>query len=204
MTKARTASQKRRAKRSRKITLPGGESVAQPRKGLPRLHGEKPESSPPPIFQARIRQGVECPHDELNESDIGKCILALTAGDDRDLCRNTWGAISAARANYKARIIGTTGNPQCSTANVVHEEIQTDPNIRVDLRSSDQKDADARDSWLSFKSCISALPTPWHMWAIRGALDGFLGNGTLWTKGKPTQQGKLAVSALIQIGKMRQ
>lgn len=193
MTKARTKAARRRKPR---ITLAGGESVATPRKGLPRLHAQTHDDSPPPIYAARRRLCDADAADVLHESDMGRCILALATGDDLRELRDAWGALCAARANFRTRIVGQTGNPQGAAIAMMSEPTETDPSLRVDLRTAEQRDADARRVWDEWDARICALPTPQHKRAIRGALDGFTGEGRLWRDKLPTPTGLAAVAAL--------
>ena len=92
----------RKARRRRKlgITLAGGETAPQRATGRDRRHTNQPDG-PPPIMQARARR---CPIDiasVLHESDMGRCILALTTGEERAACADTWAALSAARESGK-------------------------------------------------------------------------------------------------------
>jgi len=47
---------------------------------------------------------------------------------------------------------------------------------------------------------LSHFPTPLHKWALRGALDGFMGEATLWRDCQPTDKGRAAVDALRKVG----
>ena len=196
MTKAKTKAARRRKTR---ISLPGGGSVPTPRKGLPRLHGGKPDDSPPPIYEARRRKSDADAQDPLHESDMGRCILFLASGDDLRSLRDAWGAMSAARANYCTRIIGQTGNPKAAAIAMLPEATETDPSLRVDLRTAEQRDEDARRHWAEWQARMDRLPTPQHKWAIRAAITGFVGEGRLWNERLPTPTGIVAVAALRMI-----
>lgn len=189
---AYTKGAKRRRKKSQ-ITLAGGQAAPQ-RTGQGRRTDI--DQGPPPIMAARQ---LRCPVDAasvLNESDMGRCILALSAGEARAALAQTWAAISAARRNYLTRQIGQTGSPQGAAIAMVPEPMETDPSLRVDLRTPDQRDAAARRAWGDWEAQIKALPEPQMKWAIRGALDGFLGDAVLWRDREPTAIGIAGVSAL--------
>jgi hypothetical protein len=203
-TKAKTRAAKRRLQRQRRISLPGGGSVPMRREGLPRLHAPEKDDGPPPILEARKRMSDAPPEDTLQESDMGRCIMALSQGDDLRMLRNAWAALSAARANYRTRIIGQTGNPQGAAIAMVPEAMQTDQSLRVDLRTPEERDRDARRHWHEWEAAIKRLPTPQHKWAIKSALNGFLGEGSLWQDKAPTTSGIVAVAALrIMAGHMQ-
>jgi hypothetical protein len=131
--------------------------------------------------------------DPLQGSDMGRCIAVHP---DRETLAQAWGALSAAHRAFRTRIIGKTGDPQGATIAMLPEKIDIDPSLRVDLRTSEEKDDAAARGWASWQASIRALPTPQHKWAITGALDGFLGGEALWRHRAPTPVGKLAVAAL--------
>ena len=187
-----TSKAERRRRKSRAITMPGGIKIAQ-RLGQGR-RTDLPD--PPPIHSARARR---CPIDSasaLHESDMGRCILTMAEGQDRADLAETWAAISAARRNYRMRIIGQTGEPQCAASPMIHDRMETDPSMRVDLRTPEERDLAASRAWGEWQAAIKRLPAPQMIWAIRSALDGFLGEGRLWSDGKPTASGAAAVAAL--------
>lgn len=183
---------KKRARKLRAITLPGG-GTATPRKG--QGHRTDLHDGPPPIHAARARLCALDAGNVLHESDMGRCILALSSGQERADLSDAWAALSAARRNYRLRYIGQSGSPQGAAIGMVPDPMQTDPSLRVDLRTPDERDQAAKRAWAEWQGRIAALPTPHHIWALRGALDGFMGEGRLWD-GNPTRYGAAAVSAL--------
>lgn len=187
----------RKARRRRKlgITLAGGETAPQRATGRDRRHTNQPDG-PPPIMQARARR---CPIDiasVLHESDMGRCILALTTGEERAACADTWAALSAARENFRARILGKSPHPQAANLAMLPEPMQTDQSLRIDLRTPDERDAAAIRAWQEWQTRINGLPAPQYRWAINGALNGFISGETLWRDGSYTQSGANAVSAI--------
>lgn len=129
-------------------------------------------------------------------TDMGLCIRALTTGDDRAALVNAWEALSAAHRNYRLLIIGQTGDPRGAAIPMLPEPMETDPSLRVDLRTHEQRVEAARRTWCDWWGRIKALPVPNLQWAISGALDGFMGDGALWKDQAPTATGKVAVQAL--------
>jgi hypothetical protein len=77
--------------------------------------------------------------------------------------------------------------------------METDPSLRVDLRAHDEKVAAAKSSKAAWDARINALPVPNMRWALRGALNGFMGEDTLWRDRVPTPTGRLAVEALRRV-----
>ena len=190
---AYTKGAKKRRKKAR-ITLPGGESAPQ-RVGQGRRTDI--DQSPPPIHKARAARCKLDKGSPLHESDMGRCILALSEGQERADLAEAWADLSAARRNYLMRIIGQTGDPQGSASPMLTDTMETDPSLRVDLRSPSERDDAARRAWSDWMARIKALPAPGMIWAIRGALDGFMGEGRLWRDGKPTASGAVAVHAIM-------
>lgn len=129
-------------------------------------------------------------------TDMGLCIRALTKGDERAALADAWATLSAAHRNYRLLIIGQTGDPQGAAIPMLPEPMETDPSLRVDLRTHEQRIEAAKRAWHEWWTKIKALPVPNLRWAINGALDGFMGDGALWRDRQPTATGKAAVQAL--------
>jgi hypothetical protein len=197
-----TSKAQRRANRRRaqSITLPGGEAVPAPTVQGQRKPKEDPMAT---VTAARIRHsGITDPKEAIQPlcgDQMGLCIRALSTGDDRTALANAWAAISASHRNYRMLYIGQTGNPQGAAIAMVPEPMQTDPSLRIDLRSADERVAAAKRAWEAWEGKIRALPTPNARWALLGALRGFLGDGVLWKDRAPTTTGKVAVMALRQV-----
>ncbi len=188
---------RRRVRRAKTITLPGGESVA-----APTVQGQRPAKEDPMNVVTIARQrrtGIEDAKEARQPicgTDMGLCIRALAKGDERADLVNAWAALSAAHRNYRLLIIGQTGDPQGAAIPMLPEPMETDPSLRVDLRTHEQRVEAAKRLWLEWWGKMKALPVPNLKWAIEGALDGFLGDGTLWRDKKPTATGSAAVQAL--------
>jgi len=189
---AYTKGAKKRRKKAR-ITLPGGETAPQP---IGQGRRTDIDQSPPPIHKARASRCKLDKGSPLHESDMGRCILALSEGQERADLAEAWADLSAARRNYLMRIIGQTGDPQGAASPMLTEAMETDPSLRVDLRSPGEKDDAAQRRWLEWCGRIETLPAPQMKWALRGALDGFMGDGSLWRDTLPTASGVAAVRAL--------
>lgn len=146
---------------------------------------------------ARVTHCAVAPDDALDPilaTDMGRCIAKLATGDDRRALEDAWHAISAAHRNYRQRYLGTTGDPQAAALPMLAEPTETDPSLRVDLRTPGERDDAAKRAWVEWQARINALPLGLR-WAIRGALEGFIGEGRLWDRG-PTATGSAAVQAL--------
>lgn len=197
-----TSKAKRRS--NRKISLAGGLAIEQRPTGRDRTHINKSEDALRTATQARQRHtGITDPKEALEallSTDLGRCVHVLTHGDERQTLANAWGAISASRRNYKTRIIGSTGEPQCASIGMIPKPpTDADVSLRVDTRTADERDAGAIASWLAWQAKIAALPTPNHRWALCGALDGFMGEASLWRDRAPTDIGRVAVDALRMV-----
>lgn len=129
-------------------------------------------------------------------TDMGCCIDRLASAREHQALVDAWEDLSAAHRNFRLRIIGQTGDPKGAAVEMIHDAMETDPSLRVDLRAAEERDAAAKHRWMEWEARIKALPTPQHKWAIRGALDGFMGEGKLWRGQDPTPTGRVAVDAL--------
>jgi hypothetical protein len=127
---------------------------------------------------------------------MGLCIHALTKGQDRADLANAWEAISTAHRTYRMLIIGRTGDPQGAAIQMLPEPLETNQSLRIDLRTHEQRVDAAKRQWHEWWNKVKALPVPNLRWAITGALDGFMGEGSLWRDQSPTPTGRVAVQAL--------
>ena len=190
-------------RRKRKISLPGGKQIDQPPKQGRRRDIEDARAVTETVATARVRRsGILDLQEALQPlcgTDMGLCIHAMTKGDERAALREAWQAISASFRNYRLLVIGQTGDPQGAAIGMVPEKMETDPSLRVDLRSHDEKVTAAKSSKAAWDARINTLPVPNMRWALRGALEGFLGDGRLWKDQAPTPTGRLAVEALRRV-----
>lgn len=200
MTSKAARKRRSRARRAQQITLPGGGAVPAPMVQGSRTDLKPKEDPMNVVTIARQRRtGIDDPQDARQPicgTDMGLCIRALTTGDERAQLVNAWAALSAAHRNYRTLIIGQTGDPQGAAIPMLPEPMETDPSLRVDLRTMAEREDAARRAWLDWWGRIKALPVPNLRWAISGALDGFMGEGQLWKDQRPTTTGSVAVQAL--------
>lgn len=198
--------ERRRRKRAR-ITLAGGLQIDQKPSGRDRVdvgQRKQAEDARKGPLEARLRvAGIPPTPDSLKAAvapdfghDVGLCIRATVKGDEATKAWDAFCHLSASYRNYMAYYVGTTGNPQCAAIAMIPEPMETDPSLRVDLRSHDEKVRAAKASWQAWEKRIAALPFPQMKWAINGTLRGFLGDGTLWRDAKPTDTGRTVVAAL--------
>lgn len=195
--------ERKRRKKAAQITMPGGETIPQ-RIGGPGRPRKCPEDARRAALEARCRvSGIPVTPDTLKAAvapsfgdDVGLCIHALAKGDEATRLWDTFCHLAASYRNYMALYVGQTGNPQCAAIAMIPDPMETDPGLRVDLRSHDEKVAAAKASWAAWERKIAALPFPQLRMAINGVLRGFLGDGTLWRDGQPTDTGRTVVAAL--------
>lgn len=196
---------KRRARK--RITLPGGQQIDQKPTGRDRVDvGQRKQAEDPlkTALKTRLRIAGIPDSPEARKAavapdfghDVGLCIRATVKGDAATKAWDTFTHLSASYRNYMAFYIGQTGNPQCAAIAMIPEPMETDPSLRVDLRSHDEKVRAAKASWAAWEKRIADLPFPQMRWAINGTLRGFLGDGTLWRDAKPTDTGRTVVAAL--------
>ena len=195
-------------RRRRKITLPGGAEKPQPAKQGRRTDMERAEDARRAPLEARLRvAGIPITPDSLKAAvapdfghDVGLCIRATIKGDEAAKALDAYSHLSASYRNYMTLYIGQTGNPQCAAIAMIPEPMETDPSLRVDLRTHDEKVRAAKQSWAAWEARIKALPFPQFRMAINGVLRGFLGDGTLWRDGRPTDTGRTVGAALRAMG----
>jgi hypothetical protein len=204
MTKARTKAERRRAKR--RITLAGGESVAQPAGQGRRVDLEPKEPADAIALAARARLTgctVEAARDVLAADDVGRCIMAMRPGaEDRRALLSVWQGISAAWSNYCARVLSLTPTPQAASLPMLPEPMQTDQSLRVDLRTHDERDEAARRVWAEWRASFNALP-PDQAVTIAATAQGI--SAPVWDADnlRPTRYGAIAVKALVALHEMR-
>lgn len=201
MTKAATKAERRR--RKRQITLAGGETRVRPATRGPRP-AEPPADAVALAVRAR-RTGctVEDARDVLAADDMGRCIRAMRSGiEDRRALLTVWQGISASWANYAARVLGKAATPQAASLPMLPEPMETDPSLRVDLRTADERDEAAIRSWDSWRDAFNALPVAESL-AITGAV--YNTGAVLWDADKlqPTRHGAMAVKALAMLHEKR-
>lgn len=137
---------------------------------------------------------------DMFETDVGYCANHLLSPKDAATVVKTFNHISASYRNYMVYFVGQTGNPKCAAIAMIPDAMETDPSLRVDLRTHDEKVSAAKASWAAWEKRMNALPFPQMKWALGGALRGFLGDGTLWRDAKPTHTGRTVVAALQAMG----
>lgn len=201
MTKARTKGQRRR---QRAITLPGGETAPQRPTGRDRRHINQPQEPADMIaLAARARLTgctVEAARDVLAGEDMGRCIIALARSPERrrDLF-GVWQALNAAWHNYATRCCSITPTPQAAALPMLPDPMETDPSLRVDLRTSDERAEAARRVWFEWVELLQHRLTFAQRHALRGSLHGY--GAEVWNSDdrKPTKAGHLAIEALASL-----
>lgn len=198
--------QRRSRKRSRTISLPGGDTAPSRATGRDRTHTNQPQEDARIVSltarakRAGLKDAATANIPSLS-TDMGLCIHKMHHGDSLAQIIDAWGAISASRRNYLMHYIGQSGEPKGATIAMVPDKVETDPSLRVDIRSTDEKACQAKASWDAWDAKINALPLPQMKWAIRGALYGFMGEASLWRNEAPTPLGIVAVDALRRMAK---
>lgn len=200
MTKAATKAERRR--RKRQITLAGGRTVPQPATQGRRVDIEPQQPVDVVALTARARLTgctVEEARDVLAGEDIGRCIRGMRPGtEDRRALLAVWQGISASWANYSMRILARSPTPQAASITMFREAMETDPSLRVDLRTAAEKDEAAIRSWQGWREAFNALPVAESL-AITGAV--YNTGAALWDADahRPTRHGALAVKALAAL-----
>ena len=200
MTKARTKGQRRR---QRAITLPGGARIPQPATQGRRADLEPQEPADLIDLAARARLTgctVEAARDVLAGEDMGRGIIALARSPERrrDLF-SVWQALNAAWHNYATRCCSITPTPQAAALPMLPDPMQTDPSLRIDIRTADERDEAARRVWFEWIELLMHRLTFAQRHALRGSLHGY--GAEVWNPHdrKPTKAGYLAVEALAAL-----
>ncbi len=187
-----------RKRAKRRISLPGGESVPQPATQGARRDLAPQEDPRRVALAARERItgliGADALAPEQGD-DMGRCIVNLCSGQDRSDLMDLWRGMTGSRANYLMRYIGQTGNPKGAASGFISDAIETNPSLRIDIRSPEDKAAQSVASWTAWLAKIDGLPFG-HKWAINNAMGLSLGAICLWRNQAPTPQGKASVAAL--------
>lgn len=198
---------KRRARRNRAlITLPGADPVASRPTGKDRRHTNQHEDARRTVLEARCRRtgrqiapdAMSALSEQMAGCDTGLCIMHQHQSPEiRAELWQVWQDMSKAWRNWRLRYTGQTGTAQSAAIALIHEELQTDPGLTVDLRSADERDRDAKNARAYWDSQIAAVIAPnWQM-ALRSAIDGF--GAPLWKGAEPTANGRCVVKALESI-----
>jgi hypothetical protein len=133
----------------------------------------------------------------MASDDMSRCIrqLASDAQRGRDVL-GVWHSLNAAWHTYSIRCLGIPPTPQAAALPMLPEAMQTDPTVRADPRTHDERDAAANDRWLEWIDLLMHRLTAPQRHAVRGALHGY--GAQLWNADtlRPTNEGILAVQAL--------
>jgi hypothetical protein len=198
MTKSRTKSARRKQRKLRKITLPGGQQIQQhPTQGRRTdLHQEPANTL---ALTTRARQ-TGCTPDEARDplvaDDVGRCIRYLhTNSHTRRELFAIWNHLNAARHHYVTLCLSLPVGAQGATLPILPDPAEADPTIAIDDRPHEERAAAARTAWNSALAKIAALPLAQRT-ALRTHLLG-LGQ-TAWNACRlaPTTTGILIVAAL--------
>lgn len=107
----------------------------------------KAEDARKAALQARLRTaGIPITPESLKAAvapdfghDVGLCIRATIKGDEATQAWDAFSHLSASYRNYMTLFIGQTGNPKCAAIAMIPEPMETDPSLRVDLRTHDER-----------------------------------------------------------------
>jgi hypothetical protein len=195
LTKAKTKAQRRRR---REITLACGDTAPQRATQGRRndLHSEPADKLALTVRARLTGCTVEEARDTIAASDMGRCIRAMIASrQERHDLFTRFQNIEAAWRNYAARCLSLTPSPQGATITMLPDNMQTDQNCRVDIRSPDERDEAARRVWFAYLEAMMTLAAD-QRHALRGHLQDYA--APVWDADslQPTRTGALAVKAL--------
>jgi hypothetical protein len=197
------------AKRKRKA-LPGcdlrvKEGPANPRD---RRHTHQPAEDPRKVaLAARCRvAGLASNRDARTQAsapwyghDLG---LVMQHERTRTETARLWAvfaAYSAAIAVYRARYLGTTGNPQGAAIAMLPDHVAADVSHTVDTRTSAEKDADCVRSYMRWQGYLRTLSNA----DATAIIQAEHGNGPLlWQDQAPTVAGYRALEAIERLAEL--
>jgi hypothetical protein len=201
MTKARTKSARRKQRKLRKITLPGGLKIPQPPTQGRRtdLHQE-PANTLALTTRARL---TGCTPDEARDplaaDDVGRCIRYLHHNPQtRREILTVWNNLTAARHHYVTLCLNLPVSPPSAALQILPEPAEADPTTATNHRPHEERAAAARAAWNSALAKIAALPPPQRA-ALRTHLVGT--GRPAWNPCRlaPTTTGTLIVSGIYSL-----
>jgi len=186
------AAKRKSRKRTRTISLPGGDTATVPKLANSREPQEDPRNV---VINARVRVfGIKADDAPRRSTQADCCIDSVS---DSEALRQVWQSILASRRNSRLRN-GIPDGPKCSTFTMISDALQTDTSPTIDIRTAEERDTSAKRSREMWDARIKALPATQMIRAIFEAMDGGINGqgGELWADGKPTTRGVVFVAAL--------
>lgn len=132
-------------------------------------------------------------------AEIGYLIQSECKPDEAARLWDVWQAYGAAERTYRIRYIGTTGEPQGAAIQMVPEQVQADPSMRVDLREPEERDRQAVANWMRWQGLLGQIDKA-SASALRQAERG--SGRCLWRDGAPTASGRFALAALRELARV--
>lgn len=128
--------------------------------------------------------------------ELGR-VLEREAPQDVASLWPVWHAFVGAARTYRARILDVRGAAGSALA-MVPERIEADVSMRLDTRSDDEKDADARQAWATWRSRLDRLGDGDRS----RILQAESGTQPLWSDRAPTSAGLRALAALRRLAEI--
>lgn len=173
-TKARTEAAKRRAKRA----IAEIEQIPRKRKNgrTKQPDGYVSDRNPlKTVLTARARLMASPDADAMRNPALsepaGRAIFASRKGEAAARLWGVYKAFSASYLLYMRRYVGCSPYAKTAKIEMMPESYETRPDDRPDLRSEDEKVADAKASWARWDSRMNSLPHHFR-WAIYHVLHG--------------------------------
>lgn len=137
------------------------------------------------------RRAAAAPH--LGDP-LGRVIDRLAPSDVSRLW-GVWQSFCRAARTYRMVVLGVTGTPANSALPMIPEPVEADPSARVDARTPEERQADARDAWARWKGWLDELMGEDRILLLQAES----GVRELWTGRAPTSAGTLTFRALRRL-----
>lgn len=128
--------------------------------------------------------------------EIGFVLEASCKPDQRSRLWDVFHRWTRAEVTYRIRYIGQREQPASASLMMIHDKMETDPSLTVDVRGDEQKDCDAINGWMRWQGFLGHLSKE-HSTILHCARRG--DGPLLWKDKKPTKHGLIALEALKEL-----
>lgn len=156
-----TKATRRRAKRRKQLGLPALTPTPRAKsRGRARMK-EISEDVQKPVLQARARHMGASDMNEMRLTGLVDAAgMAITLSRDADTAKSLtalYGAYIASYRRYMIRCIGVSPDAKTAKIEMMPEVVEVRPDDRPDIRSHDERDRDAANSWGRYHTALASL-----------------------------------------------